>query len=178
MKASYENQQANQSGCSTSFEAKNLLGYTNISINKEVWAENEWKIILDTVWAFLTVCMPYNDQKFCSSVLVTVTSKCHPHFDTSIFHYKSRLFTKLPPQKKSKSSDCEKKLKAGNEGENINDFHPHIHNIICVNLRKLMKLTTNLIWQSMRKNSRTKYDICARKKEYVLHCGSSKMEIR
>lgn len=30
----------------------------------------------------------------------------------------------------------------------------------------------------MRKNSRTKYDICARKKEYVLHGGSSDMEIR
>ena len=52
---------------------------------------------------------------------------------------------KLPP-KTQKAENIAPARFPEMKGKNINDFHdPQLYKIICVNLRKLMKLTTNLI---------------------------------
>ena len=63
----------------------------------------------------------------------------------SFFTTTETLFMKLPP-KTQKAENIAPARFPEMKGKNINDFHdPQLYKIICVNLRKLMKLTTNLI---------------------------------
>ena len=63
------------------------------------------------------------------------TTKCHPHFDTTIFHHSRFVPPFLRKWRKTRHTNGEKlTTEMKGEGKNINDF---THTIICVKFEKI-----------------------------------------